>query len=100
MNQKDLIKVQLQGFSYTTKQSYSTAISCWEDFCCERKICPLQPTIPNVSDFLQHMFVTKNIKGKTLGMYRTALFWISPNVIREFLHSKEAQKMFAGFVHL
>ena len=64
---EDIIKIQLQGFSPSTKQSYSSVVKAWEKFCDEQQISVLQPTVPQLTSFFQHIFISKEIKGEDSG---------------------------------
>ena len=44
--------------------------------------------------------MSKEIKGRTVGTYRTALFWIFSDEMRKFLHSPQSNKLFSGFTRL
>ena len=52
----NVVNVVMLSRRPSTHKQYSTYIHKWTNFCCQRKVDPLRPTLNNVLEFLQSLF--------------------------------------------
>ena len=57
----------------SSRRVYESRWSIFENWCKENKVVCTSPTIADIAEFLNYLFVTKDLKPSTIAGYRTAI---------------------------
>ena len=81
----------------STSKLYESKWNVFKDWCKQRKIDPLNPTVPDIADFLLHLFEIKNLSVTTIQGYRSAISSLVAASGLDITNNKELSMLIKNF---